>query len=92
MPGEYKLKKNNIYFFSERKKIFRKIFNSGDRVIQIGSHFNFYKVNKFLKFNRKGTKGYKLNIPSGTCIRIYPKKNKIVELVEIGGEKKIYGY
>ncbi|MDP4146226.1 MAG: urease subunit beta [Bacillota bacterium] len=67
------------------------VSNLGDRPIQIGSHFHFFEVNKFLEFNREAAFGMRLNIASGTAVRFEPGEEKEVELVEIGGNKKVYG-
>ncbi|WGH27537.1 MAG: urease subunit gamma [Candidatus Bostrichicola ureolyticus] len=82
IAGEYLLSENDITYLSTRKKIIRKVTNTGTKPIQIGSHFNFYKVNSYLKFNREGTKNYRLYIPSGTSIRIEPGETKEVTLIE----------
>ncbi|MDH3003876.1 MAG: urease subunit gamma [Flavobacteriia bacterium] len=83
IPGEYLHSKNEIIYLSNRKKIFRKITNTGTRPIQIGSHFNFYEVNSAIKFNREGTNNYRLYIPSGKSIRLEPGETKEVTLIEI---------
>lgn len=92
IPGEYKILNKNIQFLTKRPKINRKVTNTGTRAIQVGSHFHFYEVNKYLKFKRENTEGYRLNIPSGTSIRFEPKETKKITLVKIGGLKKIYGF
>lgn len=68
-----------------------KISNVGDRPIQVGSHFHFFEVNHFLKFEREQAFGYRLNIPSGTSVRFEPGEVKEVELVELGGQKIVFG-
>ncbi|MGN0483763.1 MAG: urease subunit beta [Lachnospiraceae bacterium] len=65
--------------------------NTGDRPIQIGSHFHFFEVNKFMKFDRKEAYGYRLDIPSGTAIRFEPGEEKEVSLVAIAGKRRIRG-
>lgn len=68
------------------------VANSGDRPIQIGSHFHFYEVNPALQFDREATKGMRLNIPAGTAIRFEPGDDREVELVAIAGRREIYGF
>ncbi|MDS0527460.1 urease subunit beta [Clostridium sp. SHJSY1] len=67
------------------------VSNIGDRPIQVGSHFHFFETNKLLKFDREKAYGYHLNIPSGTSIRFEPGETKEVELVSMGGNKRIFG-
>jgi urease beta subunit len=68
------------------------VSNTGDRPIQVGSHFHFFEVNKFLHFDRTKAFGFRLDIPSGTSVRFEPGETKEVNLVEIGGKKLIYGF
>lgn len=67
------------------------VINIGDRPIQVGSHYHFFEVNKLLKFNRKKSYGYRLDIPSGTSVRFEPGEEKEVQLVELGGKRIVYG-
>ncbi|WP_227939589.1 urease subunit beta [Alkalihalobacillus deserti] len=91
IPGEYILKKEPITCNGNKKPITIKVLNQGDRPIQIGSHFHFYEVNRFLKFAREEALGMHLNIPAGTAVRFEPGDEKEVELVSFSGEQKIYG-
>ena len=75
-----------------RKTIKIEVANTGDRPIQIGSHYHFYEVNSALTFKREETKGYRLNIASGTAVRFEPGDEKEVELVELAGKKEIWGF
>lgn len=68
------------------------IVNTGDRPVQIGSHFHFFEVNKQLRFEREKAFGMRLNIPAGTAVRFEPGEEKEVELVSFGGNKKIFGF
>ena len=68
-----------------------KVANTGDRPIQVGSHFHFFETNKFLDFPRKESFGYRLDIPSGTSVRFEPGETKSVQLVELGGKKRVFG-
>ena len=66
--------------------------NTGDRPIQVGSHFHFYEVNSALQFEREATKGMRLDIPAGTAVRFEPGDEKMVNLVAIAGSREIYGF
>ncbi|MEE1071514.1 MAG: urease subunit beta [Cellulosilyticum sp.] len=67
------------------------VTNKGDRPIQVGSHFHFFEVNKYLKFDRKEAFGYRLDIPSGTSVRFEPGEEKQVQLVALGGKQRVFG-
>ena len=67
------------------------VSNSGDRPIQIGSHFHFYEVNGALRFDREGARGFRLNIPAGTAVRFEPGDTKEVTIVALGGTREVYG-
>ena len=69
-----------------------KISNSGDRPVQVGSHYHFFETNEYLVFDRELSYGKRLNIPSGTAVRFEPGQSKDVELIEINGLKKIFGF
>lgn len=68
-----------------------RVANTGDRPIQVGSHFHFVEVNKYLTFNREESVGMHLNIPSGTAVRFEPGEEKEVELTEFGGKRHVFG-
>ena len=91
-PGEVITKKEEIDLNKNSKVIKVKISNSGDRPVQVGSHYHFFETNKYLVFDRKLAYGMRLNIPSGTAVRFEPGQSKDVELIEINGLKKIYGF
>lgn len=90
-PGEYILLDEDIICNEgkETKKI--NVVNMGDRPIQVGSHFHFYEVNEALEFDRNETMGFRLNVPAGAAFRFEPGDPKEVELVALGGERKVYG-
>ena len=67
------------------------VANTGDRPIQVGSHFHFFEVNTALAFDRDATRGFRLNIPAGTAVRFEPGDTKEIELVELSGERRVYG-
>ena len=92
-PGEIITKRNNDVLLNEdQKSIVIKVSNKGDRPIQVGSHYHFAETNEYLEFDRNISKGMRLDIPSGTAVRFEPGQTKDVELIEIGGERKIFGF
>lgn len=92
IPGEYDIKAGSIQLNDGRNTQTIVVENSGDRPIQVGSHYHFYETNPALKFDREKTRGYRLNIAAGTAVRFEPGQDREVELVEISGNKKIYGF
>lgn len=91
IPGEIIVRNKEIICNKGRKTEKLIVSNIGDRPIQVGSHFHFFEVNKMLEFPREKAYGMRLNIASGTAVRFEPGEEKEVELVEIGGLKRIYG-
>jgi urease subunit beta len=92
IPGEYILKTEDILCNENRKTVIIAVVNTGDRPVQIGSHFHFFEVNKQMEFDRAKAFGMRLNIAAGTAVRFEPGEEKEVELVSFGGEKKIVGF
>ncbi len=92
IPGEYILAKGDIECNVGRKTVAMTVVNTGDRPVQIGSHFHFFEVNRQVKFEREKAYGMRLNIAAGTAVRFEPGEEKDVELVEFGGNKKIVGF
>jgi urease beta subunit len=92
IPGEYIFNKKNIVINVGKKIINIQVTNLGDRPIQIGSHFHFFEVNRYLQFERKLTIGYRLNIPSGTAVRFEPGESKNIQLVEFDGKQQLIGF
>ena len=92
IPGEIKVQDGNIVLNKngETKKI--TVSNSGDRPIQVGSHYHFFETNNALQFDRENTKGFRLNIPAGTAIRFEPGQKREVELVAYLGSREVYGF
>lgn len=90
-PGEIKPAEGWIEINMGRDTKTVKVANTGDRPIQVGSHFHFIEVNKFLEFDREHSVGMHLNIPSGTAVRFEPGEEKEVELVEFGGRRHVFG-
>lgn len=94
-PGEYIIDDSNsrdIEINAGRKTVTLKVANLGDRPVQIGSHYHFYEANPALRFEREKTRGFRLNIAAGTAVRFEPGQIREVELVELGGSKKVYGF
>ena len=91
-PGEYKIQDGEIELNEGRSTVSITVANTGDRPIQVGSHYHFFETNSALEFNRKLARGYHLNIPAGTAIRFEPGQSRTVELVEVGGQRRIFGF
>ncbi|NMB43804.1 MAG: urease subunit beta [Clostridiales bacterium] len=89
---KYILKDEDIICNEGRRAIIVEVINTGDRPIQVGSHYHFYEVNSALKFDREKTKGMHLDIPAGTAVRFEPGDSKEVQLVDYAGERRIYGF
>ena len=92
MPGQMFVEPGDIEFNVGRQTLSLEVSNSGDRPIQVGSHFHFFEVNDALLFDREKTKGMRLNIVAGTAVRFEPGQKRTVELVEVAGDKRIYGF
>jgi urease subunit beta len=90
--GQITLGQGDIEAFQNRKSITLKVKNTGDRGIQVGSHFHFFEANRALEFEREKAYGMKLAIPSGTSVRFEPGQEKEVTLVEYGGKKYVHGF
>jgi urease subunit beta len=92
IPGEIITDSGEIELNSGRKTITLTVANTGDRPIQVGSHFHFYEVNTALHFDRDQSRGFRLNITAGTAVRFEPGQKRTVELVEVAGDRIIYGF
>jgi urease subunit beta len=92
IPGEIITNASDIELNAGRKTITLTVANTGDRPIQVGSHFHFYEVNTALHFDREPSRGFRLNITSGTAVRFEPGQKRTVELVELAGDRIIYGF
>ncbi len=92
IPGEYILATGDIECNARRETAQITVVNTGDRPVQVGSHFHFFEVNKQMEFDRQKAFGMRLNIAAGTAIRFEPGEEKDVELVSFGGSKKIMGF
>src|SRR5262245_53865458 len=91
VPGEYLLGQGDIVAFDGRRTVEVVVANTGDRPIQVGSHFHFFEANKSLRFDRPAAFGMRLMIPSGTAVRFEPGDEKKVTLVELAGTREVYG-
>lgn len=92
IPGEYFIDAGEIELNTGRDTLCVQVANSGDRPIQVGSHYHFYETNAALSFEREATRGYRLNIAAGTAVRFEPGQQREVELVAYAGERKVYGF
>lgn len=92
IPGELLVEAGEIELNAGREILTLKVANTGDRPIQIGSHFHFYEVNSALSFPREQALGMRLNIPAGTAVRFEPGDERQVELVPFVGSRQIYGF
>lgn len=92
IPGEYILAKDDIEINAGRATLRLWVVNTGDRPVQIGSHFHFFEVNKQMSFEREKAFGMRLNILAGTAVRFEPGEETEVELVTFGGKKIISGF
>ena len=92
IPGEIITQSGTIELNAGKETLEIEVANTGDRPIQIGSHFHFYEVNSALEFDREATKGMRLDIPAGTAVRFEPGDEKTVTLVAIAGSQEIYGF
>lgn len=92
IPGEIIADAGEIELNAGRHTITLTVANTGDRPIQVGSHFHFYEVNAALHFDRDQARGFRLNITAGTAVRFEPGQGRTVELVELAGDRIIYGF
>ncbi|RAP75556.1 urease subunit beta [Paenibacillus montanisoli] len=91
IPGEYRTGPGEIELNAGRGTLELLVANTGDRPVQVGSHFHFFEVNRALQFDREAAFGMRLDIPAGTAVRFEPGEEKPVRLVELGGRKRSYG-
>ena len=92
IPGEIITRKGSIELNQGKETLTITVANTGDRPIQVGSHFHFYEVNTALQFDRETTKGMRLDIPAGTAVRFEPGDEKDVTLVPFAGSREVYGF
>lgn len=91
IPGEMLIESGEIELNAGRETVTLMVANTGDRPIQVGSHFHFFEVNKALSFDRDRAKGMRLDIPAGTAVRFEPGDEKDVILVTLAGSREVYG-
>ncbi len=92
IPGEMLVEPGEIELNADRPTLVIGVANTGDRPIQVGSHFHFAETNDALRFHRERTRGFRLNIPAGTAVRFEPGQERTVELVALGGARIVYGF
>ena len=92
IPGEILARPGDIELNAGRETIMLTVANTGDRPIQVGSHYHFFETNAALEFDRSSSRGFRLNIPAGTAVRFEPGQTREVELVAYAGDRKGYGF
>jgi len=92
IPGEMKIEAGEIELNAGRRTLTVEVANTGDRPIQVGSHYHFFETNDALSFDRAVARGMRLNIAAGTAVRFEPGQTRTVELVDYAGERKVYGF
>ncbi|HEU5134236.1 MAG TPA: urease subunit beta [Steroidobacteraceae bacterium] len=92
IPGEIFCDDGDIEINAGRATLRIKVANTGDRPVQVGSHYHFFETNRALRFDRAPTKGFRLNIAAGTAVRFEPGQEREVVLVAYGGAREVYGF
>jgi urease subunit beta len=92
IPGEIRVAEGDLELNAGRETITLQVTNTGDRPIQVGSHYHFFETNDALQFDRTAAYGRRLNIAAGTAVRFEPGQSRTVELVELAGERRVYGF
>jgi urease subunit beta len=92
IPGELLIQDGEIELNAGRKTVTLTVANSGDRPIQVGSHYHFFETNPGLKFDRAKARGMRLDIAAGTAVRFEPGQTRDVQLVELAGKREVYGF
>ena len=92
IPGEVIAADGEIELNAGRETVSLSVANTGDRPIQVGSHYHFYETNEALEFDRAQARGFRLNIPAGTAVRFEPGQAREVELVAYAGDRHVYGF
>src|ERR1700716_2077578 len=92
IPGELFIQDGEIELNAGRKTVTLTVANSGDRPIQVGSHYHFFETNPALSFDRAATRGLRLDIAAGTAVRFEPGQSREVSLVPFGGARRVYGF
>lgn len=92
IPGEILVADGDIALNEGRQTVTLEVSNTGDRPVQVGSHYHFYEANPALAFDREAARGFRLNIASGTAVRFEPGQSREVELVAYAGSRTVYGF
>ena len=92
IPGQLFAADGEIELNAGRDTVTLTVANTGDRPIQVGSHYHFFETNHALQFEREKTRGFRLNIPAGTAVRFEPGQTREVELVALAGTREVYGF
>jgi urease subunit beta len=92
IPGEMQIEPGEIELNAGRPTLTLVVANTGDRPVQVGSHYHFYETNTALAFDREPTRGMRLDIAAGTAVRFEPGQTRTVQLVAYAGERKVYGF
>jgi len=92
IPGEIITAEGTLILNDGRKTVTLTVANTGDRPVQVGSHYHFYEANEALDFNREATLGFRLDIPAGTAVRFEPGQSREVTLVEYVGGREVHGF
>ncbi len=92
IPGEVICKEGTLTLNEGRETLTLTVSNTGDRPVQVGSHYHFHETNTALNFDRNAAKGYRLDIPAGTAVRFEPGQAREVTLVKLAGDRKVFGF
>ncbi|HWU33625.1 MAG TPA: urease subunit beta [Methylovorus sp.] len=92
IPGEMQVQAGEIILNEDRATVVLDVANTGDRPIQVGSHYHFYETNEALRFDRQAAYGFRLDIAAGTAVRFEPGQTRTVQLVALAGDRQVYGF
>lgn len=92
IPGEMQVQAGEIILNADRATVVLDVANTGDRPIQVGSHYHFYETNEALRFDRQAAYGFRLDIAAGTAVRFEPGQTRTVQLVALAGDRQVYGF
>jgi urease subunit beta len=92
IPGEMFIQEGELELNQGRRTLRVRVANTGDRPIQVGSHYHFFETNAALRFDREPTRGFRLDVPAGTAVRFEPGQEREVELVEYAGDRRVFGF
>lgn len=92
IPGEMRIRSGDVSLNEGRETKTLVVANTGDRPVQVGSHYHFYEVNPLLEFDREQALGFRLNIAAGTAVRFEPGQERTIELVALAGDRNVFGF